>query len=424
MERAQAIVELFLALSLVIVLMLFLVTVESESIQTSIELIREAEAQVAVKAIADAADAVFIEGGGATRLLYVTIPPNFNPGESYVGSPNGSGNVINMRLDYPNGPIDVQERTNAFLTGTLPNVSGLNVFQITMDEYFSVVHISRPVVVPTTSSVQVVLEPGENKSAYVTLTYYGKSQDPITVRVSAEGEAEDWIRPYDLAVYGSSKNKVSFTVFAPELALPGTYEASLHLEPKHEKDKKWEIVLDIPINIVVIRGYEWMRLEPVYKEAGFLNSTGYGESYTTNFILCNDHTETKTFSVEGEAGKLEFDANGTPVDFGGYAEENSLFNESGYWFNKTTFLDVSLLPFGGQTSKGFTEQEGIDGGLCSSFIFYLRVNDATVQNLLLHIWELTNNSSIRVLNFPYLLKATSGEVTNVAVFNVTIDSTG
>lgn len=345
MKSAQAIVELYLALSLVLVLMLFLLTVESESVQTSLELIRETEAEVAVKALSDAADAVFLEGAGATRLVYVDIPANFNPAESYVGSPNGSGNVIKMRLEYPNGPIDVETRTRAFLSGSLSNRSGINVFQITMDEYFAIVHISRPVVTASPTSAQVVLEPGKNESAYVTLTCFLETEVPISVIITPKGGAADWIVAEDLAVASFNENRVSFTVFAPKLALPGTYEAKLHIEKRYKEDEN--ITIDIPVDIVVIRGYEWMRLEPAYREVSFLNSTAYGENYTTNFILCNDHSEKKTFTVGVETGDLEFNVNGTPVNFKEYTWEGTpLFNSSGYWFNKTTFLDSSPYPFG------------------------------------------------------------------------------
>jgi hypothetical protein len=419
MMRAQTVVELYLSLALVMVLMLFLVTAESVSLSSSIELLREAQGRVAVKKIADAVGAAFIEGGGSEKIVYVSIPPNFNPKLSYIGNGTSSGYIINLRLDYPNGAIDVQERTQVLVKGSFGNISGLALFTVKMSSAYPLAEVTRPLIMSSLSSVQVVLEPGENQTVNLDIPYYGESTERILVYADITGGAAPWIYTNRRrAVSNYESNTVDLLFAIPDTAIPGVYHASMSIR---ERAENGTLKLDVPIHIVVTRAYEWMRLEPMVRNINFNNTTNYAEQYTTNFVLCNDHTDAKTLNLGTELGDIIFMLNETPQNFNTYTWNGApLLNYSGFWFNSSDFRNSERFPFLGLTTKGFSQPETIQGGMCSSFRFKIWMNPDTATNLLRHIRETTNNSSIRIINFPFLVSASSGGNSNVAVFNVTM----
>jgi hypothetical protein len=316
--KGQVTIELFMVLALVIATIVFIVAIESESVQTSVELVREAQGRVVAKEIAQTLDYMFIQGPGAQGELEIEFPPNFNPSKSYVGSASGPGNIVNLHLDYPEGGIDVQERTAGRAYGLLPNKSGKNTLRIRMLNDVAVVNTPRLLTSP--AEIRVVAEPRENRTQYATIMYNGETSKSAYVYI--EGSIKDWITPIqkyggvvdvDLFKMGAAGGAtiyrgltlvpgmdavIGIRIEPPRFAEPGLYNLSLRIESQDGVDK-----IRMPLNIEILRKFEWIRINPPEwpptvweygKDPGYDLS---GWPIYAKFVLCNEHTLKKNIEV-------------------------------------------------------------------------------------------------------------------------------
>jgi len=126
-KSGQASVELLsiLAVALLVVFtfsVLSLNTLSDVEAQQSIN-----DARNSVQALADAADQVYLQGSGASQVVYITIPSEAEFGENltYIGKPanapaNSEPKLISMYL----GGNDISASTKARLTGSFPLQAG------------------------------------------------------------------------------------------------------------------------------------------------------------------------------------------------------------------------------------------------------------------------------------------------------------
>ena len=80
-------------------------------------------AHTSVSALAEAANSVYAQGEGASRVVSVVLPGNTEFSKSYIGSPAGSGAVANM-IDININGTDTVSITDAPLSGSFPSTPG------------------------------------------------------------------------------------------------------------------------------------------------------------------------------------------------------------------------------------------------------------------------------------------------------------
>lgn len=361
MNRGQLIIEVFMILAMSIVLIVFIISVQSEDVNSSEEIIRQAQAEILAKDIARTLDFVYLQGEGAQLEMEVDLPPNFDPNRSYIGSPNGPGYIVNIHLLFPEGDVDVQERTQGKVYGVLPEWSGKSIIDLRMLKDVAVV--GNPILIASPATVNVIVEPEENRTEYTKILFNGKFQ--ASMELFIEGANHDWITPLQkygeqvdvpLVKFPSSPRPNSdyyrgitlvpghevvlgMRINPPRFAEPGVYRLNIIMEGGG-------LNISIPLNIELIREYQWLRISPpAWPSTPWENSyPNYGIGFPIHgkFIICNEHKDNKYVEVlvdfksdvygleEGsplaEGGKCIYYPNGCLYEYNANSEIYSLFS--------------------------------------------------------------------------------------------------
>jgi hypothetical protein len=316
MKKGQVIIEVFMILALTIALIIFIVSIQSEEVKSSTELIRQAQAEIIVKDITRTLDFIYLQGEGAQIELELYFPENFDPERSYIGSPEGPGNIVNVHLSYPDGEMDVQERTEGKVYGKLPEWGGKNKLNFRMLKDVAV--LGNPTLLTSPAGINVIVEPEENRTEYTTLSFNGESNIPIELYIV--GDNHEWVTPVQkyggqvdvpLVEFPSSPKPNSdyyrgitlvsgqeivlgVQINPPRFAEPGAYELEIILEGE-------DLELTVPLNIELIREYQWLRTSPPsWPTSPWENEhPNYDVGFPVHgkFIICNEHKENKYTEV-------------------------------------------------------------------------------------------------------------------------------
>lgn len=112
-SRAQAAVELLMMVAIGMVVVSIVVFFSQQQLTASAGVLRVQVAQAAVSDLARAADAVYTEGAGARKRLFITLPEG-------TTSTSVGNKTITLRMRTPTGETDVNAKTAAEVYGSLP----------------------------------------------------------------------------------------------------------------------------------------------------------------------------------------------------------------------------------------------------------------------------------------------------------------
>ena len=136
-------------------------------------------AQASVSALADAADSVYAQGEGASKIVTVTLPGNTNFTSSYIGKPQSAGNIISNEIDINVAGTDTIAIANAPLSGSFPAVPG--TYQMKVLSQGSGVTISPYLIDSDLGSVSVSMGQGQSRTA--TLNVYRTAGEDVNVSI-------------------------------------------------------------------------------------------------------------------------------------------------------------------------------------------------------------------------------------------------
>ncbi|MCX8198224.1 MAG: hypothetical protein N3F07_03475 [Candidatus Micrarchaeota archaeon] len=141
------------------------------------------DAYQSVRALADAADYVYGQGEGASRIVSITIPSGADMGKNatYIGKPQGSSPSIEPKqITIRYGGNDISAYTSARLHGFFPPNPG--TFNMEVVRKADAVLIQPNVIDVDAKSVAVVMPNGETRT--VRLKVYKSASENVSVNVS------------------------------------------------------------------------------------------------------------------------------------------------------------------------------------------------------------------------------------------------
>ncbi len=115
--KAQSSVEFLVILAIGLGILAIIISSSQQSLLSSQDTVRLAQAQDASRALAQAADEVYSEGPGSRKQVQVTIPEGVN-------STTVSNRTINIRVGIQSGFTDENAQTRAIVVGTIPRQAG------------------------------------------------------------------------------------------------------------------------------------------------------------------------------------------------------------------------------------------------------------------------------------------------------------
>ncbi|HIH18629.1 TPA: hypothetical protein HA225_01490 [Candidatus Micrarchaeota archaeon] len=245
--------ELISILGIALVVILFF-AVFSSGLLTDIGVQQDTkDARNAVQGIAEAADAVFAQGEGASKSVAITIPPSaiFGPNDTFVGKPpsalpSAPSNMVRIRLENN----DIYAFSRAPLVGSLPGSPGGYVVNVTSRGSF--VTVGAGLVSASPSRVRIVLDRSSTKSAFLTFTIL-TNETIVGVNVT-----KDWgfssptisITPSIFTSNGVSSMQVKIDA-ASDTDDAGTYEGALNVSAWKASDNQTQQGFQLPLSVEV-----------------------------------------------------------------------------------------------------------------------------------------------------------------------------
>ncbi|MEM4348093.1 MAG: hypothetical protein QXN37_00805 [Candidatus Anstonellaceae archaeon] len=223
---AQASAELISVLG-ILLLILLTFTVLSSNLLFDVSVQKDAKlAKETVQTLANAADSVYAEGKGATKIVSITIPPSANLSlkKSYIGKPLDfsvlSNNIINLHV----AGSDYSASTLAPLSGVFPSSPG--TYQIKVISFGSYVSIGASLVEIQPSIIYHKGKKGQPSSA--SLEIIPSSSDNLEINIQAFNEYQK----VPLAIFPSSfqtagSRAIVSIIFQPSVDAGGVYNWNL-----------------------------------------------------------------------------------------------------------------------------------------------------------------------------------------------------
>jgi uncharacterized protein (UPF0333 family) len=251
--RGQASIELTAVLGIGLIIILFYAASASGILtQFSVQQNYD-DAYRSVQALAQAADAVYAQGEGASQEVTIILPTNtdFDSSRTYIGRPAGSlssPNTVNINL---NG-TDVYAITRAPLSGSFPPAYGEYTLQVV--SHGRHVTISSHLIEAEPDSVHVSVLPGQQKRA----TFLVKPSTSQRVKVtlnSSWGYANTEMNYSPAQFYADGQSDVPITLsFGAGASAGGTYEGQANVtaysvdNPQRYPPEKLEIPITLEVS--------------------------------------------------------------------------------------------------------------------------------------------------------------------------------
>lgn len=141
------------------------------------------DARSSVKALAEAAESVYAQGEGATRVVFIKLPPNtaFGSSQTYVGAPsNAPANAEEKAISISVEGTDVSAYTSMAVSGSLPpSIGAYRMKVVSRGSYVSIF----PYVIDL-DRYAVFVSMAQNESRQATVKVYGAVSEPVNVEVS------------------------------------------------------------------------------------------------------------------------------------------------------------------------------------------------------------------------------------------------
>ena len=230
MEKGQISAEFISILGIGLLIVLFFLALSASRLFDINAQQNYEDAHSSVRALAEAADSVYAQGEGASRIVTVTLPGNTNFASSYIGAPSGAvANAIDMNI---NG-TDTLAITNAPLSGAFPQSPG--TYQMKVISRGSSVHISAYLVNLDAYSVSIAMGKNQTRPAAIRLYKMVAAREDVNISVySGWGFTDDVnfsISPLDFnAAPGGTPISMNFTSYAS--TAPGFYNSQLIITVK------------------------------------------------------------------------------------------------------------------------------------------------------------------------------------------------
>ena len=184
-RAGQVSLELLAILGVALMVILFFTLFASDMLADSNKQQELRTARLSVQHLADAADYVFSQGEGATKIVEVELSPNANlsADRSFIGKPysapeNSSSNMININLEGS----DISAFSEAPLTGAFPGAHGK--YQLTVVSRGSFVSIGSNLLSASPPSVSISMARSSRKLVYLNLT--SLSSQPVAINVTMQ----------------------------------------------------------------------------------------------------------------------------------------------------------------------------------------------------------------------------------------------
>lgn len=222
----QAGAELLVVLGIGFVIVLAIITSGNENLGFFSDTLRVEQGREAVNRLAEAADAVYAEGSGSTRRVWITVPESFSSTGSYIGSPSGvRGAAINLRIYSGNNFTDVATRTKEDVLGTWPSAGSQWMYVVAQEGWVQIANTTSAFSVEPTLLHPSLLRPNSTV-LNLTITNLG----PATLSVNSSltwSPTEVTVTPasQQFTLDPSSSANLTMNITASSTAL-GTYTGS------------------------------------------------------------------------------------------------------------------------------------------------------------------------------------------------------
>jgi hypothetical protein len=206
------------------------------------------DAYRSVQALAQAADAVYAQGEGASQTVAVTLPTNtdFSPGKTFIGRPPGSTASPNMISINVNG-TDIFAITEAPLSGSFPQRHGTYRLKVACNGTGAT--IAPYLVEPDRRSVRVSAAAGERREASVRI--YNEANESVSLSASLPWAFPDVAASLAPSSAGALYEGTPFHVnFSAAANASGVYSSTLQITATGASSGLQENIT-MPVTVIV-----------------------------------------------------------------------------------------------------------------------------------------------------------------------------
>lgn len=253
MRKGQTSAETITVFSISMLIVLLFLVLGLGMINDSAKLQGENDAYQATHDLASAADEVFGQGEGASKIVQIRLSSmtNFSANETYIGKPASASAGAESRtimIDYGTGEKSAAAQEP--LIGSFPSTQGL--YRMKVASQGSYVSIYPSIVDLGKSSISVNM--GQNDSRVVILDFYQVSRESVNVTMLSNWgiSAVGCTLNQSSFIAGSSGNSASATFLSGSNA-SGIYASSITINATGVETNTSEII-SIPIVVFVQAG--------------------------------------------------------------------------------------------------------------------------------------------------------------------------
>lgn len=181
------------------------------------------DARASVKALAEAAESAYAQGEGATKTVFISLPPNtaFGPNLTYIGKPsNAPGAAEAKAISINVDGADISAYTPMAVSGSFPPSPGAYRMKIVSRGS----HVSIFPYVLDLDRYSVFVSMAQNESRQATVKVYSAVSEPVNVEVGY-----DWLFPE----VNFTVSPVSFSTAANSTTLDLVFNSSLNASGIH-----------------------------------------------------------------------------------------------------------------------------------------------------------------------------------------------
>lgn len=253
MGRAQASVELIAILGIALLAILFF-AVFSSGLLFDLGVQQDTrDARDTVQALAEAADAVYAQGEGASKAVRITIPPGayFGQNETYIGKPaNAPAGAPQNRINIRVGDSDVFATTRAPVAGTLPPTAGTYLLNVTSQG--SYVSVGAALVGASPSEVKLLMRRNDTESSPIAFSVLSNASI-IVVNITPDWNFTSPALSVSPSLFTSNGlgSMVVLANFTTNSLVAGIYTGQLNVSAYYASDPARKESFIIPISVEI-----------------------------------------------------------------------------------------------------------------------------------------------------------------------------
>ncbi len=185
------------------------------------------DAKASVKALAEAAASAYAQGEGATKIVFIKLPPNtaFGPDQTYIGKPsNAPGAAEAKAISINVDGTDVSSYTPMAVSGSFPpSIGAYRMKVVSRGSYVSIF----PYVIDL-DRYAVFVSMAQNESRQATVKVYGAVSEPVNVEVGYSWLFQEVNFTVSPVSFSTSANSTSLNmVFNSSLIASGMHNSQL-----------------------------------------------------------------------------------------------------------------------------------------------------------------------------------------------------